>query len=418
MNPAVRPIPAFRDCFDDDEPTRVMQYPPPSLGGLAVSIRPPAFDQGSYQEYAPSAASGAQPRRSRTLPLTLAAGLVLGLCALVFTQFVSSTHLVKESRAQAVSLPSQVVAAAMVAPEPPAAEPAPAAAEPAPAAAEPAPAVEDRADAGLDRASLNPINGGLVTFPSTFASMDGAYDLVIHFHGHQQIVSESFEHAGLNAVVATINLGLGSAAYNNHFSYRPSLGAILDKVQAAVEKRGLRGARLRRIALSAFSAGYGAVRGVLSHPTLVARVDAVLLLDGIHTGYLPRDGSLDIERLMPFERFAEQAVSGKKLFSITHSEISPNGEYASTHECTDAVLALLGIERGPGGEAPAIPALPSLENVARLIPLAPLSEAHRGEFHVRGYAGTQKPDHIMHLAQMSETVVPDLVRFWSESPAS
>jgi hypothetical protein len=279
----------------------------------------------------------------------------------------------------------------------------------------PAIAPADRADATLDRESLNPIKGGFVAIPASFASADGAYALVIHFHGLNKVVEESFEHAGLNAVVATINLGTGSGAYSSQLSNRWALPAILQQTQATLQKRGLRGAMLRRLALSAFSAGYGALRGILEQPALADHVDAVLLLDGIHAGYLPNDHSLDLARLMPFARFAEKAASGKKLFSITHSEIIPNADYASTHESTDALLALLHIERGPAGEAPAVPALPSIANVAKLIPLVPLSEAHQGAFHVRGYAGTQKADHVMHLAQMGETAVPDLVRYWSET---
>ena len=126
---------------------------------------------------------------------------------------------------------------------------------------------------------------------------------------------------------------------------------MLAKAQAALEARGLRDARLRRVALSAFSAGYGAVRGLLNQPGFTDKVDAVLLLDGIHTGYMPLDHSLDMERLKPFSRFAEQAAAGKKLMSITHSEITPNGDYAGTHESTDALLKLTGAQRSPGAGA-------------------------------------------------------------------
>jgi hypothetical protein len=56
-------------------------------------------------------------------------------------------------------------------------------------------------------------------------------------------------------------------------------------------------------------------------------------------------------------------------------------------------------------------------NLAKMSPLVPLTQAHKGELHVRGYAGNDQPDHMMHLAQMSETAIPDLVRYWSEPAA-
>jgi hypothetical protein len=402
MNSVIRPRPDLWERCGDDEPTRVMQpQQPPSLFPVALPPREPV------------AASATPPRRSQGSKLAFGAlgvGLALGLGALVLPQFAQVVELAKAGRTFVASSSVEVAAATAATAQLTAA----------PAQLTAAPEIDpaDRADAALDRASFNTVSGVQIAIPSTFASSDGAYDLVIHFHGLNKLVAESFEHAGLNAIVVVVNLGTGSASYSSHFSSQAALTSILDKVQTTLEKRGLRGARLRRVALSAFSAGYGAARAVLGQPALADQVDAVLLLDGIHTGYQPRDHSLDVERLMPFERFAEQALSGKKLFSITHSEITPNAEYASTHESTDAVLALLGVARGPGGEAPAIPEIPALANVGKLVPLAPLSEAHQGALHVRGYDGTQKADHMMHLAQMSETAVPDLVQFWSGSPAS
>ncbi len=52
-----------------------------------------------------------------------------------------------------------------------------------PATAAPALAAADRADATLDRSAVIPIPDGIITIPASFASADGAYDLVIHFHG-------------------------------------------------------------------------------------------------------------------------------------------------------------------------------------------------------------------------------------------
>jgi hypothetical protein len=186
---------------------------------------------------------------------------------------------------------------------------------------------------------------------------------------------------------------------------------ILDQTQAALEKRGLRNPKLRRLALSAFSAGCAAVKRVLDQPGVADRVDAVILLDGLHVDYSPRDHSLEMEMVAPIERFARQAAEGKKLLSITHSEVVPMG-YASTRETTEGLVSRLGMTWAAGGDATEAPQLPSLHGMPAQR-LVPLRRADAGDLHVRGFAGDQKDDHLAHLLQMSANVVPDLVRYWS-----
>jgi hypothetical protein len=170
------------------------------------------------------------------------------------------------------------------------------------------------------------------------------------------------------------------------------------------------------VALTAWSAGYGAVLRILEQPALAAQVDAVVLLDGIHCGYKPDSTALQLDRIAPFERFAHEAIDHGKLFSITHSEITPIGKYAGTRETTDALLQLASVARTAGGETPQPVALASIDGViARksIRPLLPRSEAHAGGLHVRGYVGDQPEHHIMHLIEMSVTALPDLVHHWA-----
>ena len=76
-----------------------------------------------------------------------------------------------------------------------------------------------------------------------------------------------------------------------------------------------------------------------------ARVDRVLLIDGLHTGYAggkpgtgPAQASeLETENLQIFLQFARDAVAGRKQMIVTHSEIFP-GTFASTTETTDWLL--------------------------------------------------------------------------------
>ncbi len=298
------------------------------------------------------------------------------------------------------ALPTPVSHLEMTLPQEPAVVPAPAA---------------PRADAALSREHRSPLAGGLITLPPAFESEDGAYDLVIHFHGNTDLVEESFAVSGLNAVVVIMNLGNGSGPYEDRFANPLSLPEVLDRTQTMMEKRGLRSPHLRRLALSAWSAGYGAVLKVLEQPALAEKVDAVLLLDGIHVGYQPDSTALIMERLAPFERFAREAVEGRRLFSITHSDITPVGHYAGTHETTDALLRVVGVARVPGGDVPPLPALRSIDGVIarkRILGLEPESTAHAQGLWVRGYAGDQPDHHIAHLVHMSATVLPDLVAWW------
>jgi hypothetical protein len=274
---------------------------------------------------------------------------------------------------------------------------------------------ETRADAALVREGRSPLSGGLLLVPPAFSSADGRFDIVFHLHGNTDLVEESFNIAGVNAILVIMNFGNGSGPYEDRFGNPAVLLDALDRAQATMKKRGLVNAQLRRVALSAWSAGYGGVLKVLEQPATAARIDAVLLMDGIHVGYKPGGKELYLERLAPFTRFAQDAVEGRRLFSITHTRITPIGNYAGTHETTDALLAAVGVPRVPGGDKPTMPALKSIEGVIAkklLVPLEPEATARRGGLIVRAYNGDQPEDHMAHLIHMAVTVLPDLVAWW------
>jgi hypothetical protein len=334
----------------------------------------------------------------KVVAFTMAFGLIMGSLVVLFPKLVSiaKVHVFRMAPA-APTAPDEpeVTVAPVTAPE--------------------------RADAALVRKGRSPLAGGLLTLPAAFSSPDGRYDLVLHFHGNTDLVEESYNRLPLNAVVVIMNLGNGSGRYEDRFANPLSLPEILGRVQATMEKRGLRNASQNRLALAAWSAGYGAVIRTLEQPALADQVDSVVLLDGIHCGYKPHTTTLLLERIAPFERFAREAMAGKKLFSITHSEITPIGNYAGTRATTDALLQLVDVPRTPGGVEPPPVTLTSIEGVIAkksLRPLLPRSEAHSSGFHVRGYAGDQPEHHTMHLIEMSETAMPDLVRRWAAPTGS
>ncbi len=211
------------------------------------------------------------------------------------------------------------------------------------------------------------------------------------------------------------NLGVASGPYEARFAPPGALPELLARVQAAMVRRGLARARLGRVALIAWSAGYGAVLRILEHAEVAEKVDAVLLLDGIHIGRVPGRRAPAVEQIAPYERFARWAVEGRKLFTITHSDIAPDA-FVGARDTTDVLLRRLDVLRYAGGEEAAVPDIPAAEGVLSKhlrLPLQPLTLADRGRLTVRGYAGEGPEDHVRHLLEMASIALPDLAAWWA-----
>ncbi len=261
------------------------------------------------------------------------------------------------------------------------------------------------------------IPGGILVLPSTFQpAADGTYDLLVHFHGNTAVVRESAEVAGLNAAVAIVNLGIGSAPYEEYYNVGGTYEELLAAVDEGVRLRGVKNASLGRVALSAWSAGYGAVSSIMVARKGGEHLDAVLILDGIH-GSLD-DGKLNALQMRPFTRVAERAAKGELYFGITHSEIDPIA-YAGTSVTADYMIAAADTERAPLDPERDAPAYLSLESMKGAVSkqrekkMEPTSEARIGTFHVIGYKGETKEHHMAHLFQMGATLLPELVARWS-----
>lgn len=261
------------------------------------------------------------------------------------------------------------------------------------------------------------IPGGILVLPSTFEpGEDGSYDLLIHFHGNTAVVRESAEVAGLNAAVAIVNLGIGSAPYEEYYAVGGTYEELLAAVNEGVKIRGVKNANLGRVALSAWSAGYGAISSIMVARKGGEHLDAVLILDGIH-GSLD-DGKLNALQMRPFSRIAERAAKGEIYFGITHSEIDPIA-YAGTSVTASYMIAAAGTERAPLDPQRDAPRYLSLESMKGAVSkqrektMEPTSEAKIGTFHVLGYKGETKEHHMAHLFQMGATLLPELVARWS-----
>lgn len=225
----------------------------------------------------------------------------------------------------------------------------------------------------------------------------GAFDLVVHFHGAAWLPQQAVAALGGGAVAAVVNLGAGSGAYGRGFADPGAFDSLLAAVVREVAAGAAVAPHLGHLTLVGFSAGYGGVRAVLREPRHFARVDAVLLLDGLHTSYVPEGrpladgGELDTAGLAVFADLARAAQRGERRFVVTHSEIFP-GTFASTTESADWLLAQLGLVRTP---------------VLRWGPrgMQQLSQAGAGGFEVLGYAGNAAPDHVDHLHALPELLL-------------
>ncbi len=278
---------------------------------------------------------------------------------------------------------------------------APPAAPPPAASQNPSPMVETtRAHARLTPSTLG---GTTRTFPGPAGRavevwipdrVKSAFDLVVHFHGVAWLPQQAVAAQGRDVVAAVVNLVAGSSGYDRAFADP----AVFDSLQAHVVREVTtvvgRPVTLRRVTLAGFSAGHGAIRAILRVPRHFTNVNAVLLLDGMHTSYIPEGrvldagGAIDTTNLMAFADFARAAMRGEKRFLVTHSEIFP-GTFVSTTESADWLLRTVGLRRttvlkwGPRG-------------------LQQVSEVRVRGFELLGYAGNSAPDHVDHFHAMPE----------------
>jgi hypothetical protein len=274
---------------------------------------------------------------------------------------------------------------------------------PAPASQNPSPMVDAtrrhqrlvrRELEGTTRSFAGPASKPVEVWIPDAARQRDTVDVVIHFFGAAWLPEQAVAEGAPGAVAVVVNLGGGSGIYDRSFRDPAAFDSLLAQAVRAVGDVAGHSVWPGTVTLSAFSAGHGAVRAILADPRHFARVHAVLLLDGMHTSYVPErkvladGGTLDTTNLVAFRDFARAAMQGEKRFLVSHSEIFP-GTFASTTETADWVLQSLGLRRTP-----------VLEWGPR--GMQQLSEAHAGRFELRGYAGNTAPDHIDQLHAMPE----------------
>lgn len=249
-----------------------------------------------------------------------------------------------------------------------------------------------------DRWSREPSMGQMIIPHKGGVTKSGGFDVLIHFHGHEPVRKEFVKHPS-GIVLVGIDLGIGSGAYANAFASPDTFERLLRSVEAAVAKKtGKKNAHIRKLGLSAWSAGYGAIEQILRQP-LGKKVDAVVLLDSLHAGYADEQAkSLKTPQLDPFVQFARSSAAGKKFMYLSHSSIIPPG-YASTTEVADFMVKQL---QGK----------PKKSTRKDVLGLDMTRRYDRGNFHLRGYTGDDKPDHCAHIGLIADVVRVHLQRRW------
>ena len=242
--------------------------------------------------------------------------------------------------------------------------------------------------------------------PTWFSPHQGGYELIVHFHGLGKLQEGNLDRSQINAAVVSINLGVSTDLYSNAFRDPQSFQKLVTEAEDEIEKSGrAQNAKVRRIALSAWSAGFVSVAKIMSEPANAERIDAVLVADGFFTSLSNVKkrtvNSASIER---FVTLAEAATKDEKLFAITHTSI-PTVDYASTEETAAKLLEMTSSTKTP----------------SKIIGPRNMHEIYvvdRGAFHVKGYEGVTAGDHVKQITAMGETMYPYLKTRWERPKAA
>jgi hypothetical protein len=238
----------------------------------------------------------------------------------------------------------------------------------------------------------HPLSIGRLFVPEAFASRKSVdpTPLLIAFHCGDWIPELAV--AGLDHPMPCITIGLGAGSERYARPFRDDkalLAKLVDETKAHL------GRPISGLVLVGWSAGYGSIREILRQSDFQPPVGTIILLDGLHTGYVggkpgPHESKLEPEPLQPFLDFAKEAVAGRATFAYLHSEIFP-GTFASTTETADWLIRELGLKR---------------QAVLRWGPMKTqiLGETIAGKLTIQAFAGNSAPDHVDLLHALPEVL--------------
>jgi hypothetical protein len=233
-----------------------------------------------------------------------------------------------------------------------------------------------------------------------FAKEGGAVDVVFQFHAGM-MSEKDWRASHLKAVIISAAFGMGSAPYEDALRDPRRFGRWIDEVLGKLGASVGTPLHLRRLGIVSFSAGFGAVLKILRQG-YGDKVDALVLLDSIHTSYT-KDHEPEMRGLGPFVEFAGLAKEKKKVMVLTHSSIR-TPDYASS---TESVRALLG--------AVGVPVVPLSGKNAR--GMEQIYRADAGALHAFGFGGEAAKDHMDHLGLVADMVRTYVAKRWARMEA-
>ncbi len=187
-----------------------------------------------------------------------------------------------------------------------------------------------------------------VFIPSTYYQRSGdVADVLVHFHGDPQTYWNNAQYANLNAIIVTVNYSGLSSAYSTPFSNSALFQQVLDEALTKVRQQSDIPNDLQwdKLAVSSFSAGYGAVREILKSANYRNDIDALLAADSLYATTAADGTALD-SQMVDYKTFANLAKAGTKTFLFSHSQV-PTYTYESTQETGNELMQYLGISASP-----------------------------------------------------------------------
>lgn len=247
--------------------------------------------------------------------------------------------------------------------------------------------------------------GGRFTAPQKGGhTADWGYDVLVHFHGHEPL-RKTLVQVSRGIVYVGFDKGLGSGPYSNAFPSPDQFEGVYRSITAALrDHAGTERAHIRHLALSAWSAGYGAINEILEYEE--DDIDAVVLLDGLHAGWNPATrgmkrrpkgvAAVSAAPIQPVFDFARRAMKGEKIFVFTHSHVDPV-DYPATDVTADLMLSELGLKRTP---------------VKSTAPYGMTGRVDVKGFHLWTYAGHDEMSHCDHIGHISAVLQDVLEKQW------
>ncbi|MFH0793786.1 MAG: hypothetical protein V2A74_07105, partial [bacterium] len=173
--------------------------------------------------------------------------------------------------------------------------------------------------------------------------------LTVHFHSGIWFAIQEHLQRGITGPLVAFYPGEGSTIYRKNFEDPTHLKILMDSVVAELKKRGAPpSTHISAVDISSFSAGYGAVREIVTSPDYLKLLRRIVLCDSM---YASLDDTVSSgvrkpapEHIAPWIPIAQAAARGEKTFVLSHANV-PTPTYANTAECAAALIQAIGAPR-------------------------------------------------------------------------